>query len=1152
MAEPQDLPLDPLLSQAETFAGDESAFQSRRPRTSKAPEFPVQDWDRYEFLGFLGQGGMGMVFRARDRRLGREVAIKFVRLEDDRHLERFMVEARAQARVDHEHVCKVFEVGEVEGRVFIAMQHIVGAPLDAALGLSLEQQVIVLRDAARGVHEAHRVGIIHRDLKPSNIMVERTEDGACRTFVMDFGLAREWNQDVTETGSVLGTPAYMSPEQARGEVSRLDRRTDVYSLGATLYHLTTGRPPFAGANALEILSAIASANAPPMRSLRLDIPRDLEAITLKCLEKELSRRYDSAKALADDLDRFLAGEPVRARPTGLIYRTHRRFMKHKALAVTGTVAFLLVLIALGAALKTRHDAGRRERLARQFTESMARIESMARYSALSPLHDIRPDLKAVQAHMAQLQEDMRQAGAIANGPGHYALGRGYLTLDDDEKAREHLQQAWDAGYREPRVAYALAEVLGRQYQQKLLEAERLTDASQREARKKDLEGTLRARALGFLRQAQGADTPSPAYLEALLAFYEGRLDEALNVLKAVGDDLPWFYEAPLLRGSLLQARAWKRWNQGEREAAQADFEAGRAALAAASASGRSAPAVYAALAELELNALLMEKYGQGDVATPYERGMRAVETALVVQADHVPTLILQAALEGHLAEFRKDRGQRADALVEQAVASASKAVAAEPSRADARVALGRAYYHWASARADQNLDPTSQLKAGLQSLESLSPEKREYIVENLIGSSHLTWSEYEGQHGLDPSGHLTEAISAYERMTRIEPRLSAGWLNLASCFRQRALLPKATRPVEDLQGAMKAVEAGRSLNPRNWVPHFLQGGLLCDLALHKQEHGEDPDPDLQQSLEAYQRGITINRSNPNLYNGYGISCVGLAKHAWETGGDPRPRLAQAKEAYRKAAALAPDQVFAYQNLGDLLIWKARWEGGAAAGQALQEAEALLRKGLRLAPGHVGSLANLGRVSAVRIESALRTGLDPMRNLNMGEVALARSLAQDPRDRDSLLYLGELRSALARWKAMHHRAEAADFEKAASSFKKALEIVPDSIETQLALANLFLAWAQWERTTGRDCRSSLASGRKFLSRALATSPRLGEAIALKGALDLEEAELLQAGARVDKGQASLKDFNDAFALNQNLVGIWKSWSNRAQVLARAAP
>jgi serine/threonine-protein kinase len=943
----------------------------------------------------------------------------------------------------------------------------------------------------------------------------------------------------------------MSPEQARGEVSRLDRRTDVYSLGATLYHLTTGRPPFAGANALEVLSAIASADAPPMRSLRLDLPRDLEAITLKCLEKERARRYDSAKALADDLDRFLAGEPVRARPAGLFYRTHRRFMRHKALAVTGTVAFVLVLIALGALLKTRHDAGRRERLAQQFTESMARIESMARYSALSPLHDIRPDLKAVQGHMAQLQEDIRQAGAIANGPGHYALGRGYQTLDDDEKAREHLQQAWDAGYREPRVAYELAVVLGRQYQEKVLEAERLTDASQREARKKDLEATLRARALGFLRQAHGADTPSPAYLDALMAFYEGRLDEALDRLKAVGDNLPWFYEAPLLRGSLLQARAWRRWNQGEREAAQLDFNAGRAALAKAAASGRSSPAVYAAMAKLELNALLMEKYGQGDVTPPYDRGMRAVGTALMAQVDHVPTLILQAALEGHLAEFRKDRGQKADDLVQRAVASAAKAVAAESSRVDARVALGEAYYHWASARADQNLDPTSQLKAGLQSLESVSPEKRDYTAENFIGTIHLTWSEYDGQHGQDPTGHLDQAISAYERITRIEPSLNAGWLNLANCFRQRALLPKTPNPVEDLQRALKAVEEGRSLNSRNWIPHYLHGGILCDLAQHRQECGEDPLPELGKSLEAYQRCIAINHDNPNIYNGIGITCVALARHAWETGGDPKPHLAQAKEAYRKAIALAPDQVFGYQNLGDLLIWKARWGGSAVATQALQEADAMLRKGLRVAPGHAGSLANLGRVFAVRIESEVRTGTDPMPNLAAGEADLGSILAQDSRDRDALQYLGELRAAAAEWKALHHRADKADFEMAASAFTKALEIVPSSVESQLALAHLHLSRARWERTSGKGPMSSLAAGRQILQRVLASRPHLGEALVLKGAFSLEAAELQPARERATLGEEALQAFNEAFSLNQNLLRDWKSASNRAQELAKTA-
>lgn len=1137
-------------SQAETQVDVGSALPSRG---QPAPEFPVKDWDRYEYLGFLGQGGMGMVFHCRDRRLGREVAIKFVRLESDRHRSRFLVEARAQARVDHDHVCKVFEVGEVEGKVFITMQHIAGASLDvAAPELSLEQKAIVLRDAARGVHAAHRVGIIHRDLKPSNIMVERADDGSLRTFVMDFGLAREWDQDVTETGSVLGTPAYMSPEQARGEVSRLDRRTDIYSLGATLYQLTTGRPSVSGANPLEILSAIASADVPPMRGPSMDISKDLEAITLKCLEKERSKRYDSAKALADDLDRFLAGEPVLARPTGLWYRIQRRILKHKQLAMTGAAALLVVFLALGMALKARRDAGRRERLAQQFTESMTRIESTARYSALSPLHDIRPDLKAVQAHMTQLQEDMRQAGALANGPGHYALGRGYWTLDDGEKAREHLQMAWDAGFREPSVAYALALVLGQRYREKLLEAERIPAADQREARKKDIEATLRAPALAFLRQAKGTDVPAPAYLESLIAFYEGRLDEALGRLKALGEGLPWFYEAPLLRGSLLQARAWKRWNSGEHDGALADFEAGRTDLAAAAASGRSAPAVYAAMAELELNSLFMEKFGQGQVEPAFTRGMAATQTALVAQSDHVPSLILQAALLANLADSRMNRGENAADLVQQAVAVARKAVEAGPTRADARVGLGKAYYQWGSARSDQNLDPSDQLAHGLQSLESLSMEKRDYTVENHIGLIHQTWSEFDVQHGIDPSAHLNGAIAAFERATRMEPHLLPAWINLGTCLQQRAVLPRAANPEGDLHVALQVLDQAQRLNPRHFVPYFVKGKVLFGLALRKRDRGEDPEPDLLKSIEANRQGMAINPKIPHLHNGMGLAQVQLSRSAWDTGRDPFPLLAQAQGAYRRAMAVAPSQVHGYLNLGDLLIWKARFERGIASLKTLQEATTVLQQALALSPGSKGPLAALGRVEAVRIETALREGGDPSSNLSRGEGALAKALALDSRDPETLHYLGELRFSVAVWKAQHHRAERKDFDRALEAFEGALKVVPDSQETLLALGHLYLDFAGWERIQGLDSGASLAQGLAALARIQAVHPRWAEAIALRGGLSLEKAESLSPTERGLKAKEALQAFHEAFRLNRHLIEPWKTRADQAQRWGMAVP
>ena len=1135
--------VEPQLSQADTLAGAADA-----PRGRPEPEFPIKAWDRYEFVRFLGQGGMGMVFLARDRKLGREVAIKFVRIEHDTHLQRFMVEARAQARVDHGHVCKVFEVGEVEGKVFITMQYIPGTPLDAVpVGLSLEQKVIALRDAALGVHEAHRVGIIHRDLKPSNIMVEQAEDGSLRTFVMDFGLAKEWNQDVTETGSVLGTPAYMSPEQARGDVSRLDRRSDIYSLGATLYQVATGRAPFSGANALEILSAIGSTDVQPMRGLRLDIPRDLEAITLKCLEKEPSKRYDSAKALADDLDRFLAGDPVLARPTGLWYRIQRKLRKHKQLTLVGALALAVVLVALGAAIKTRRDAGRRESLAQQFTEAMARIESTTRYSALSPLHDIRPDLQAVRAHMAQLQADMRQAGSVANGPGNYALGRGYWTLDDDEQAREHLQMAWDAGYREPRVAYALAVVLGRQYQEKLLEAERIPSTDQREARKKDLESTLRAPALTYLRQARGSDVPSPAYLEALMAFYEGRLDEALDRLKTLQADQPWFYEAPLLRGSLLQARAWKQWNQGARDAAHEDFAAGRAALAAAAASGRSAPAVYAALAELELNAMFMEKYGQGQVEPVYARGIAAIQTALAAQSDHVPSLILEASLMGLLADFKSGLGQDAEPLASQAADIARQALSAGPNRADAWIALGKAYYQWGYARANRNQDPTDQLAKGLKAFESLSPEKRDYTVWNHLGLLHQTWARFEDQREQDPTAQLSGAIAAYEVATRLEPHLLPAWINLGTCLQQRAALPRAANPEGDLQAALKVLEQARTLNPKHVVPYFVLGQVHYALALRAQDRGEDPRPSLTHSVELSRQGVAINPGIPQLHNGEGIALLALAQATWERGEDPSALFSQAQDCYRRAIEVAPGQEFGYLNLSHLLIWKGRYLGTASA---LQEADLLLRKALKTIPEHKGLLANQGRCMAVRAEHAVSAGTDPARDLQAGEAALAKALALDARDRDSLQYLGELRSAAAAWRALHRRAERKDFDLAAQAFQQALEITPDSQETLLAQARLYRVRASWERAMGEDPGPSLAAGRTVLERVMKVRPQWGEALALRGSLLLEEAEGLAPTGGGPKAGEALKDLSAAVALNRNLLRAWKPWTERAQRLERA--
>src|SRR5438132_12729699 len=192
---------------------------------------------------------------------------------------------------------------------YIAIECVSGATLDeAARRMTLEEKVRVMQKSAEGLHAAHRVGLIHRDVKPGNILVERTDDGEWRPYVTDFGLAREVERPgltMTVGGLAVGTPQYMAPEQARGEVGRLDRRVDVYGLGVTLYEILAGHPPFSGASVLDVFLQVVSADPPSLRASDPSIPRDLETIVLKCLEKDPARRYDSARALAEDLGRYL-------------------------------------------------------------------------------------------------------------------------------------------------------------------------------------------------------------------------------------------------------------------------------------------------------------------------------------------------------------------------------------------------------------------------------------------------------------------------------------------------------------------------------------------------------------------------------------------------------------------------------------------------------------------------------------------------------------------------------------------------------------------------------------------------------------------------------------------------------------------------------
>jgi WD40 repeat protein len=344
-----------------------------------APGTRVEYFGDYHLLEEVGRGGMGVVYRARQESLNRTVALKMIltgQLATEADVRRFRAEAEAAARLDHPGIVPVYEVGQHEGRQYFTMAFVEGESLAHRLaqGLPAPREAAELtRKVAGAVAYAHVEGVIHRDLKPANILIDK----AGQPRLTDFGLAKRVESDkgLTATGQILGTPSYMPPEQAsgRGAVGPL---SDVYSLGAVLYCLLTGRPPFQADNPLDTLMQVVRRDPVPPRQLNAAVPRDLETIALKCLEKDPRRRYPSAQELAADLGRFLKGEPIQARPVGSAERAWRWCQRNPAVA--GLATALAVVLVTGTAVSTvfafraKWDANRRAELAAQATREADR------------------------------------------------------------------------------------------------------------------------------------------------------------------------------------------------------------------------------------------------------------------------------------------------------------------------------------------------------------------------------------------------------------------------------------------------------------------------------------------------------------------------------------------------------------------------------------------------------------------------------------------------------------------------------------------------------------------------------------------------------------------------------------------------------------
>jgi tRNA A-37 threonylcarbamoyl transferase component Bud32/tetratricopeptide (TPR) repeat protein len=405
------------------------------------PLLPVRTVGDYELLSEIARGGMGVVYKARQRWLNRIVALKMIgqgEHTDRAHRARFLVEAEAVARLRHPNIVQIYDFGASGDRPFVALEFLEGGSLaDRLKGTTQPARAAaeLVATLASAMHAAHQAGIVHRDLKPSNVLFDR--DGTPK--IADFGLAKrlEVEQHETQSGQVMGTPSYMSPEQAQGQVRQIGPPTDVYALGATLYEMLTGRPPFKTPSTMETLHQVIHDDVLPPSKLRVRLPRDLETICLKCLEKEPQKRYASAQELADDLRRYLEDRPIRARRTPGLERFTKWLRRHPATATLTGLA--LAGTAIAVALGLRFDAERKDTLryeARRVADLGARCDQELFLAQAEAAEKQWPEARLTLTKLLTVLKPERAPGL---GPFRARTARLLAHVEDRLQAERNLQ-----------------------------------------------------------------------------------------------------------------------------------------------------------------------------------------------------------------------------------------------------------------------------------------------------------------------------------------------------------------------------------------------------------------------------------------------------------------------------------------------------------------------------------------------------------------------------------------------------------------------------------------------------------------------------------------------------------------------------------------